>query len=210
MFGENLQKARRAAHMTLDTLAERYNAQFDGKLNKGTLSRYEHGKQQPKMEVVRNLAALLSVSVDELTGTGDLFSRYPNLAPIRKNALPLLGEIAAGEPIFADEDKETYVEVGNDLHADFCLKVNGDSMINARIHDGDIVFIRRQVQVENGEIAAVIINDSATLKRVYYYPEQNKLVLMPENPRYEPFVYVGDELSEIRILGKAVAFQSVI
>ena len=81
-------------------------------------------------------------------------------------------------------------------------------MINARINDGDIVFIRKQPMVENGEIAAVIIDNEATLKRVYYYPEDNKLILNPENPRYAPFVYVGEELQSVRILGKAVAFQS--
>lgn len=83
-------------------------------------------------------------------------------------------------------------------------------MIGARIYDGDIVFVRKQSTVDNGEIAAVLIDDEATLKRVYYYPDKNKLVLSPENPKYEPFVYIGEELSEVRILGKAVAFQSVI
>ena len=83
-------------------------------------------------------------------------------------------------------------------------------MINARINDGDIVFIRKQPMVENGEIAAVIIDNEATLKRVYYYPENNKLILNPENPKYAPFVYVGEELLTVRILGKAVAFQSIL
>ena len=83
-------------------------------------------------------------------------------------------------------------------------------MIGARIYDGDIVFIREMPIVENGEIAAVIIDDEATLKRVYYYPSQGKLVLTPENPAYEPLVYVGDELNQIRILGKAVYFMSAL
>lgn len=81
-------------------------------------------------------------------------------------------------------------------------------MINARIHDGDIVFIRKQSIVENGEIAAVIVDNEATLKRIYYYPEKSKLCLNAENPKYSPLVYVGDELNNIRILGKAIAFQS--
>lgn len=81
-------------------------------------------------------------------------------------------------------------------------------MINARIYDGDIVFIRKQPIVENGEIAAVIVGDEATLKRVFFYPEKSKLVLNAENSKYEPLVYVGDELNQIRIIGKAVAFQS--
>ena len=83
-------------------------------------------------------------------------------------------------------------------------------MIGARIFDGDIVFIRSQESVDNGDIAAVIIREEATLKRVYYYPEEGKLILTPENPRYEPLVYLGDDLNSIRILGKAVAFQSTV
>ena len=83
-------------------------------------------------------------------------------------------------------------------------------MTGARIYDGDIVFIRSQSSVDNGEIAAVIINDEATLKRVYFYPEEGKLVLSPENPRFAPLVYVKDELNSIKIIGKAIAFQSTI
>ena len=83
-------------------------------------------------------------------------------------------------------------------------------MTGARIYDGDIVFIRSQESVDNGEIAAVIIDDEATLKRVYYYPNEEKLILSPENPKYAPLVYVNEELSSIKILGKAVAFQSEV
>ena len=128
--------------------------------------------------------------------------------PITVQSLPLLGGISCGKPIFASEHIETYVEFTTKIKADFCLKAKGDSMINARIYDGDIVFIRKQDTVENGEIAAVIIGDEATLKRVFYYPEDSKLVLQAENPKYEPFVYIRGELNTVRILGKAVAFQS--
>lgn len=81
-------------------------------------------------------------------------------------------------------------------------------MINARINDGDIVYIHQQPDVENGEIAAVLIGDEATLKKVYKYPEKNMIILKPANPDYEDFIYIGDELESIRILGKAVGFYS--
>ena len=122
----------------------------------------------------------------------------------------MLGEIACGEPIYAEEEHETYFAADSSLDADFCLRAHGDSMTGARIYDGDIVFIRSQSSVDNGEIAAVIINDEATLKRVYFYPEEGKLVLSPENPRFAPLVYVKDELNSIKIIGKAIAFQSSI
>ena len=102
------------------------------------------------------------------------------------------------------------MSVGENIDADFCLRAVGDSMIGARIYDSDIVFIRKQTMVENGEIAAVVIDGEATLKRVYYFPEKAKLILSPENPKYEPLVFLGAELDEIQILGRAVAFQSVV
>lgn len=117
----------------------------------------------------------------------------------------MLGKIACGEPIFADEEHETYVEIDESYGADFCLTAQGDSMINAGIENGDTVLIREAPIVDNGEIAAVIIDDEATLKRVYYYKGENKLVLQAENPRYSPFVYLNEELETIRIIGKAVA-----
>lgn len=122
----------------------------------------------------------------------------------------MLGEIACGEPVFADEDKEHYVMADMDIHADFCLTAKGDSMVNARIYEGDIVFIKEMPIVENGDIAAVIINDEATLKRVYYYPDDSMLQLVAENPKYKPLVYQGEELNHIRILGKAVYFMSAV
>ena len=122
----------------------------------------------------------------------------------------LLGDIACGKPIVANEEKELYVEAGAGIQADFCLRARGDSMIGARIYDGDIVFIQQQDMVDDGEIAAVIIDDEATLKRVNYYPEKNLLILKAENSKYEDLIYTGEELNHIRILGKAVAFQSDI
>lgn len=134
--------------------------------------------------------------------------RYDNIFPITTKRVPFLGSIACGEPVFANEEHELYVEVGTNVHADFCLQAAGDSMIGARIHDGDIVFIRKQDMVDNGEIAAVIIEDEATLKRVNYYPDKNLLILHAENPSYKDLIYTDAELDQIVILGKAVAFQS--
>ena len=140
----------------------------------------------------------------------DMVEGHENLMPISVKKLPILGEIACGEPIYAREEHDSYVALGQDIDADFCLLAHGDSMIGARIYDGDMVFIRAQEAVDNGEIAAVIINDEATLKRVYFYPDEGKLVLSPENPRYAPLVYLKDELNSIKIIGKAVAFQSTV
>lgn len=130
------------------------------------------------------------------------------LRPIEMKRFPMLGKIACGEPIYCNQDYETFIEASANIKADFCLEAKGDSMINARIFNGDIVFIRAQSDVENGEIAAVVIDDTATLKRVYKY--QNSIELRAENPMHKPINLEGSAMENVRILGKAVAFQSTI
>lgn len=200
-----------------------YCNKYNVKLGRNDLSQYVSGKVEPGQKKLSVLSSALNVSEAWLMGYDVPIARevlnenidvltntYDNISPIKLKKFPMLGEIACGEPIFADEDKESYVMANMDINADFCLTAKGDSMINARINDGDIVFIRKMPMVNNGEIAAVIIDDEATLKRVYYYPEKNKLVLNPENPDYEPLVYINDELDIVHILGKAVYFMSAL
>lgn len=149
------------------------------------------------------LADDLEVSIES-----DLDPAKYGLRPLTRKRLPLLGEIACGEPRFADENREYYVEVGTDIAADFCLRAKGDSMTGARINDGDIVFIRSSPSVDNGQIAAVIIGDEATLKRVFYYQNKKLIILRAENPRYQDIIFEDADLENVRILGLAVAFQS--
>ncbi len=205
MKSSRLKEIRKAKKMTLEELADAIGT------SKQTIHRYENGiiSNIPK-EKIEGLAQALGCAPSELMGWDEDISAFSTLRPIRLKRLPLLGEIACGEPIYAEQQYESYMCAEGDLDADFCLKAVGDSMIGARINDGDTVFIRSQSSVDNGEIAAVIINDEATLKRVYFYPEEAKLVLSPENPRYAPLVYVGSELNSIKIIGKAVAFHSKI
>ncbi len=204
MLQETLKQIRRARGLTLEELAAAIGT------SKQTISRYEKGIiSNVPFDKIEALATALGVAPADLVGWQ---SKPPHdaMRPVTTKRLPILGQIACGEPIFAEQMHEAYATADGDLDADFCLRAVGDSMIGARIYDGDTVFLRSQDTVENGEIAAVIIDGEATLKRVYYYPEKAKLVLSPENPRYEPFVFVGEELDGIRILGKAVAFQSAI
>lgn len=184
-------------------------------LSNGSITKWK--TSNPSSDTVQKVAEFFNVSTDWLNGTSEMKERPKDIEqwnerlgilPISKQRLPLLGEIACGEPIFANEERESYIEAGTNIQADFCLKAKGDSMINARIHDGDIIFIRKQEMIANGDISAVIIDESATLKRVFYYPDDKKLVLQAENPKYEPLVYIGEELDHVHILGKAVAFQS--
>lgn len=206
MKSSKLKELRKSKGMTLDELAELIGT------SKQTIHRYENGIiTNVPPEKVESLANALGTTPGELMGWDtEPAIAYENVTPMSVKRLPVLGDIACGMPIYADEKHESFVSVSDKFDADFCLTARGDSMIGARIYDGDIVFIRSQSAVENGEIAAVILGDEATLKRVYYYPNEKKLVLSPENPRYAPLVYVGRELENVKIIGKAVAFQSII
>lgn len=129
----------------------------------------------------------------------------PGFEPMPKmKKIPLIGSIACGDPITAEQNIEKMVDVPESIRCDFSLTCHGDSMVDAGIHDKDVVYIRIQPVVENGEIAAVRIDGEATLKRVYYNP--GTLTLMPANPAYAPMVYTGSQLEEVHIEGKAVGW----
>lgn len=206
MKSTRLKELRKSKGLTLDELAELVGT------SKQTIHRYENGIiTNVPPEKVESLANALGTTPSELMGwdaEGPVV--YENVTPMALKPLPVLGDIACGMPIYAEERHESFVSVSDKFEADFCLVARGDSMTGARVFDGDVVFIRSQSAVENGEIAAVILGDEATLKRVYYYPNEEKLILSPENPRYAPLVYVGRELENVKIIGKAVAFQSLI
>lgn len=168
------------------------------------LQKLADGMNTPLMQLFEEVE---DIPVDlSLILTDDL---PPNCLPMPEmRKIPLLGTIACGEPILASENIEAMVDIPKDIRADFALSCKGDSMINARIFDGDTVYIRQQDTVENGEIAAVLIDDEATLKRVRLFPDH--ISLEPENPLYKPLVYWEEEMNSVRILGKAVAFTSSV
>lgn len=205
MFSSILKELRIAFGLTQEQLAERAG------LAKSTISMYENGNREPDLETLEIFADIFNVDMNKLTGNKkSILTNFPkNILPLPKMKLvPLIGTIACGAPLLADENIEEYIKAPENISAEMCLRCKGESMINARIYDGDLVFIRQQPDVDNGEIAAVLIDDEATLKRVYKY--LNKLVLQPENPAFEPLVYVGEEMNHIRIIGKAVAFLSTV
>lgn len=205
---ERLKDCRTKSGRTLEQIGELVGA------HKTTVMRWEKGEtERISLPTIQKLAQLYNVNPAWLMGAsvpireiGDIPEGFMPLPKMKK--VPLLGTIACGEPILATENIEMYIRVDESIPADFALKCKGDSMINARIFDGDIVYIRQQPDVEDGEIAAVLIGDEATLKKVHKYP--NKIVLSACNPMYDDYIYTNEQLNEIRILGKAVAFFSVI
>lgn len=185
-------------------------------INKSNISAYLSGKYIPKSENMIKIADVLEVNAFWLTGASvspdlpDPHAPLPKgMLPLpRLKATPLIGKIACGTPILAQENIGEYVNVPENVGCDFCLRAQGDSMVDARIHNGDIVYIREQPMVENGDIAAVIIGEEATLKRVYM--EGDTLTLIPCNSSYAPMTFTGPELNNIRIIGKAIGFISTL
>ena len=203
-----IREQRTNLHLTQSELAQRVG------VSRSTIAMWETGGSQPDNDALRVMADAMGVSTDYLLGRTDQprpavdwdaagILQLPDTVPV-----PLVGDIACGTPILAEQNIEDYLQVPSYVHASFCLRCHGDSMINARIFDGDLVFIRKQDAVDDGEIAAVLIGDEATLKRVRKLP--GKLVLSPCNPMYDDMIYQGAELDDVRILGKAVYFISAI
>lgn len=206
--GERIKQQRQALGLSVDELAKRL-----GK-NRATVYRYESNEiENLPLPVLEPLARALQTTPGYLMGWNDndtngSLPSYSNIHPITTKRFPLLSSIACGEPVLMQEGVTLYVDATTDIKADFVLQAKGDSMIDARINDGDYIFIRSQPMVENGEIAAVGIGDEATLKRVYWYANKSVLVLRAANPDYEDMEFSGPELERVRIFGKAVAFQS--
>lgn len=217
-------------YRTEHNLSQRQFAIMCG-LSNGYISMLEKGENPstkkpvaPSLVQLQKIAAGLGITVMDLMERVDDMpidlddklehqdvTSIPNAFPLPKSKdFPLIGSIACGQPILATENLQGHVSYPDDIDADFCLRCQGDSMINARIFDGDIVFIRQQPQVENGEIAAVRIGEEATLKKVYYVPSSDRITLRACNPLYPDMEYSGEELDHIEILGKAVAFLSKV
>lgn len=213
LIGIRIKQRREQLNLTQEDLGARLS------LNKSTINRYESGEvQKIKIPILHALARLLDVDPNWLALKTDDMGSFPeqnnvpsadNIVPIPKMAkIPLLGNIACGDPITAEENLDGFVSAPEEISADFALRCKGDSMIGARILDGDIVLIRQQPDVEDGEIAAVLIDNEATLKRVH--KKAGCLILNPANPSYEPIVITGEELNDVRIIGKAVYFISAV
>ena len=167
-----------------------------------TYVNYEKGTREPNSETLIKLAKFFDTSIDYLLGKSETSEIPPGFSPLPEmEQVPLVGRIACGKPITAEENLEGRVSIPTAWHATFTLMCEGDSM-EPRIKDGDLVAIRKDVQVENGQIAAVRIGDEATLKHVYLHPDY--IELRPENPSYPSIIRRLEEMNDVTIEGKAV------
>lgn len=172
------------------------------------VSTWELGTKTPRMGAVEKIANYFGITKSAIVDDVQPASPSPippgfiPMPPMRK--VPLVGSIACGTPILAQQNIDGSVDAPEDIRCDFALRCKGDSMIDAGIHDGDAVYIRIQPEVENGEIAAVRVGEEATLKRVYY--DGTTLTLMPANASFAPMVYTGPQLDEVHIEGRVVGW----
>ncbi|MEF9879558.1 MAG: XRE family transcriptional regulator [Clostridia bacterium] len=198
-MGHRMKERRKALGMSAETLAARLG------LSAATIYRYEKGDiEKLPGNLLEPLASILSTTPAELMGWESPYQGMEGILPVFRKKIPLLGEIAAGQPIFAQEDYNTSVTCNEDVPCDFALRVKGDSM-NPRLFDNDVVFIRSQPDVHDGQIAAVMVDDSATLKHVYHIAGGVQLV--SDNADYAPMTFTAHNSESISILGLAVAYQ---
>lgn len=196
-FAKRLKELRVSRGLTQDDLARELN------LVKSSISMYENGKRKPSFEVLETIADYFNVNMDTL------YSSAPVFVPSLKR-VPMLGYAAAGQPLENLDGQDTYyVETDSRYAVDFCITVRGDSMINAGINDGDIVFVKAQPEVPNGKIACVEIdNERVCIKR--FYKTDTGVMLVSENPKYAPLQFSESNCSDFKILGLAVIKQSEI
>ncbi len=207
VLGERIRQLRKQKGYTQSQFINILKENYGLKADRVMLSKWECNKQCPHIASLRCIADALGVSLDYLNGIEHKENyKLKNVSQLYETKIPMYGDIACGSPIETNSDYDIETITGDIVNGDFCVTARGDSMIGARIFDGDIVTIRRQNVVENGEIAAVVIGDEATLKRVYYV--ENGIMLVAENPAYKPMVFTGAECERIAVIGKAVSMQT--
>ena len=209
-FGKTLKKLREDRNISAIKFSE------DLSIHRGTLSNWETGKRTPDSQTLLKIADYFNVTVDYLLGNTDRKTddtKIYNLQKVNTNEMvkiPVIGVIKAGIPMLAEENIIDYEYVHQEelLQGEnyFYLQIKGDSMINARIFEGDRVLVKKQNFIENdGDIMAVRVNgDEATLKRVY--KQKDGLVLQSENPNYAPMFYPASDIDTgyVGIIGKAI------
>lgn len=201
-IGDRIKARRIELDMSQDELAR-----LVGYKSRSSINKIESdGRLLPQRKIME-IANALNTTPAYIMGWEEVPSvpPHPSLHPAKYRKYKVLGNIACGSPIDAVQEEGEYLETDLTVHADYVLKCQGDSMINARIFDGDYVFIREQAEVENGEIAAVWMDNTVTLKRFYRYNEY--IELRAENPMFKPIIIRETDFDSIRIIGKAVACQ---
>ena len=187
-LGNKIKELRKKNRMTQADLAKKLN------VAPTAVSAWERNENRPLMDKISIMSEMFDVPISYF---------FEDFKTIQDSRLPIIGSISCGDGVIAYEEIKGYEEVPSSwLNGGeyFFVRAKGDSMINARIMDGDLLLIRRQDDVENGEIAAVLIDDEIVLKRVY--KTNGTIILQSENPKYQPIVVQKSDMKDVRIIGK--------
>lgn len=205
-LGDKLKKVRIDNGYSMEEMKNILNSKYDLQISKSMISRWENGVSEPINTYLSAYAKEFNLDMNDLLGI-DL-KDIPNIIIHEKiKRIPILGQIACGEPILCQENYEGYVMADPSMiAADFSIYAEGDSMIDADIKSGDLVFIKKTPTVENGAICAVLIDDTATLKR--FYKTDNQIILQPENSSYQPIIITEEDSKNVLILGEMVGVYS--
>lgn len=205
-LGDKLKKVRTDNGYSMEEMKNILNSKYNLQISKSMISRWENGVSEPINTYLSAYAKEFNLDMNDLLGIS--LKDIPNIMVHEKiKRIPILGEIACGEPILCQENYDGYVMVDPSMiSSDFSIYADGDSMIDANIQDGDLVFIKQTPVVENGAICAVLIDDSATLKR--FYKTDDQIILQPENNNYQPIIITEEDMKDVRILGEMVGVYS--
>ncbi|MBS5989678.1 helix-turn-helix domain-containing protein [Anaerococcus hydrogenalis] len=210
-LGDKLKAIRTENNMSMEELKNILNYKYDLNISKSMISRWENHKSEPLNTYLSAYAREFNLDMNDLLDIEDKndLSNIPGIKIIKKFVtVPLLGEIACGEPIFCNQNYDNLFQIDEDLaKPDFSLTAKGDSMMDVGINDGDIVFFKNTSVVENGKIAAVIIDNTTTLKR--FFKNDHEIILQPENKSYSPIIIREDDGQDVRVLGEMVGMYHI-
>ena len=209
-FGQRLKELRNDRGISQNELSK-----YIG-VSKSSVNMYERDEREPGFETLEAIADFFNVNMDYLLGREPDCKKPParplpsNLIPLQPmKKIPVVGQIACGTPILAEQNITDYIDLPQHIYADYALICKGNGMVNIGIQDGDTVYIRQQNEVENGQIAAVMVgDDEATLKRFYF--NGSAVQLIAENPSIAPLLFSGAEMERVRVVGRAVAYTHTI
>lgn len=202
---ENIKALREHQGLSQEALAAK-----TGYKDRSSIAKIEAGLVDLPQSKIAIFADALGVTPGYLMGISDENLLPSNVIPLpQMKKVPLVGQIACGTPILAEQNITDYIDLPSHITADYALTCKGESMINIGIEDGDIVYILQQEEVENGQVAAVMVgDDEATLKRFYY--EDGVVQLVAENSAIAPKVFIGEAINQVRVIGRAIAYTHII
>lgn len=206
MVGEKIKDLRKKNNWSQEKLADLLNKEFGLKTDRAMISKWETGYQTPVIYTISCMAKIFGVTLDYLNG-----AEAPSNTKKNGSSIPVLGYVRAGIPIEAVEEILDYEEISQEMANQgefFALAIKGDSM-EPRITEGDVVIVRRQEIVENGELAVVLVNgNDATVKK--FYMNENGVTLISTNPSYAPFTYTKQEVTNlpVKVIGKVVELRA--